>query len=368
MNSGQYDRAISDALDKLKRNPDKKGKQGYVLIVETAFKKATERDQERIKFLSKENSNTSLQERYETYLGMQRRQDKIIPILPLKVLDENREAQFNMVDYSDDILSTKGDLTQFLYASALKKTNAAVTKNDFRSIYNDLEYLNNLKPNYKDVKEQMDDVRFKGTSFVKVSLFNDSEIALPVRLENELLDFSAYDLNNFWTEYHSVPERGITYDRTMEIAFNDIQISPERIKEREVVKEKQVIDGTEFLLDEDGNKVLDENGDEIEIDKLVTVRGTYFEWIQNKAVNVGGTVTLKQTSNGQTLESFPIQSEFIFDHRYAKFSGDRRAIEDSSFEYTRNKRLPFPSNEQMIYDAGTDVKERIKAYISRKSM
>ena len=45
----------------------------------------------------------------------------------------------------------------------------------------------------------------KGVDYVSVNVYNDSEIVIPERLEEELLNFNAYQLNNLWTRFHANP-------------------------------------------------------------------------------------------------------------------------------------------------------------------
>ena len=155
-------------------------------------------------------------------------------------------------------------------------------------------------------------------------------------------------------------------DYTMDVAFREINISPERVKEREVYKEKQVKDGTEFLRDEDGEYVIDKEGKKIEVDKLITVHCDYYEFAQSKAVNVVGQVRYKSNTTNQLISSFPLVSEFVFEHSYATYDGDKRALTEDLYNLTRLRAIPFPSNEQMVYDAGEDLKRRLKNIIVKQ--
>ena len=56
INSGNYDKAISDALDKLETNKNKKSKEDYILMLQDAYIKAVDRDLNSIKFLEKDNN------------------------------------------------------------------------------------------------------------------------------------------------------------------------------------------------------------------------------------------------------------------------------------------------------------------------
>ena len=93
----------------------------------------------------------------------------------------------------------------------------------------------------------IDQAKQKGTDYVSVFTKNETNMVIPVRLENDLLDFSTYGLNDKWTVYHSNKVKGIVYDYGLIVNFRQINISPEQIKEKEIIKEKQVKDGTKPL-------------------------------------------------------------------------------------------------------------------------
>ena len=60
--------------------------------------------------------------------------------------------------------------------------------------------------------------------------------------------------------------------------------------------------------------------------------------------------------------------EFInesFENIYGNFRGDERALLREDRDLIRNRRVPFPSNEQMVYDTGEDLKAKLKDIISR---
>lgn len=362
---GNYDDAIEVTLSKLRKNPEKKRKQEYVLLLEEAYNKAVQRDTDRIQTLTSNGNKVHLQEIYDLYLGLRKRQEHIQVVAPLRVIQENRFAHLPMTDYSLAINTTRDALADHLYASAQNFINSAQSKEDYREVYYDLAHLDGIKKNFKNVRSMMQTAHDNGTAYIQVSLYNDSQIALPRMLERDLLDFSSYGLDDFWTVYHSNIETDVAYDFTIEVAFTEINITPEFVKERTFRTEKVIADGVSYLKDDDGNFILDEDGNKIEIENLVTVRARYFEYSQNKAVNVVGRVRYSDATTGQVLDSFPLSSEFIFDNVYARYRGDARALNPDLLVLTTNRHLPFPTNEQMIYDAGRDLKDRLKSIISK---
>ena len=210
----------------------------------------------------------------------------------------------------------------------------------------------------------MEDAHFKGTNFVLVNMINDTQKVIPERLENDLLNFSSYGINNFWAVYHATPENQISYDYNMRVNLRDINISPEQIKERQVIKEKQIADGKKSLLNENGQVVKDSLGDAIQVDNLKTVRCEYYEFTQFKSTQVTGNVEYVNLKTNQLVDAFPIASEFIFQHIYATSRGDRRALETNLIPFLERRAVPFPNEEQMIYDTGEDLKLKLKSIIN----
>lgn len=365
LNSGDYDGAIYNAVDELRDNKTKKSNQPFIVLLEEAYAKASERDLQQLGFLKKDGSPSNLESIYELYNVLHKRQELIKPLLPLYVEESGRQAKFKFQDYSDDIIAYKNKLSEYLYVNASEVLKNGFRKEDFRRAWDDFDYLNKINPGYRDVIQKMDEAHFRGTDFVKVALFNDTGMVIPQRLEDELLNFNTYGINDFWTEYHSNPQPKVDYGFEMELTFTNINISPEQVKEREVIREKQIKDGWKYLLDNNGNRVKDSLGNDIKVDKFVTVRCQLYEFTQFKAISVAGNVVYKNLKSQQVLNSYPLYSEFNFQHQYATFNGDRRAIDDPFLNLINQRALPFPSNEQMVYDAGEDLKRRLKDIISR---
>lgn len=361
LNVGNYDQAINDAISKLRTNKDKKRKSDYILMLEEAFGKVTQRDLQNINFLKKENNPENYMRIYDAYVVLKNRQERIKPLLPLYV--SGKKAKFDFQNYSNQIITYKNNASEQLYQNAKALLNSN-NKLDFRYAYDDLSEIENINPNYKDVRQLMDVAHQKGTDFVLVDMINDSRKVIPQRLESDLLNFSSYGLNNFWVEYHGTPQDNLDYDYNMQVKLREINISPEQIKERQIIKEKQIVDGKKNLLNEDGQVVKDSLGQNIKVDKLKSIRCEYYEFKQFKSTQVVGNVEFFNLSTKQLLDNFPISSEFIFEHVYATSRGDRRALEKDLIPFLERRAIPFPNEEQMIYDTGEDLKIQLKKIIN----
>ncbi|WP_428231777.1 hypothetical protein [Flavobacterium sp.] len=364
LSDGNYDGAIDRAVEGLRTKKDSKGKQDYVYLLEEAFAKAKERDLRDLDLMMKDGNPANTERIYNTYLQLNNRQEKIRPLLPLPLLKQGKNATFAFDNYSDQIVSSKNALSKYLYekATILLKSN---TKLDFRQAYDDLFYLESINPGYKNTKKMMDDAQFKGTDFVDVYATNETNMVIPKMLQDDLLDFKTYGLNDKWTVYHSSRQKNITYDYSLVINFRQINISPEQIKEKEFIKERQVKDGVKTLLDSRGRPVKDSLGKEIKVDNYRLLRANIYEFRQFKSCQVTAKVDYVDVRTNALLQSFPVTSEFVFENIYSTYKGDRTACEDNYMSYFNKRAVPFPNNDQMVYDTGEDLKARIKDIIVR---
>ncbi|MGM5471080.1 hypothetical protein ACS386_12445 [Flavobacteriaceae bacterium LMO-SS05] len=362
INTGNYDAAIQDALKKLESNKEKKRKQDYVLMLGDAYTKVVERDLNAINHLKKDNNPAQYQQIYETYMALHLRQEAIKPVLPLQVNGKTVKFKFN--DYSNAIVDYREKTSDYLYDKGLKLLDSD-DKRIIREAYDTFSYIEHINPNYEDTKALLEEAHQRGTNYVIVTIENQTNQIIPRRLEDDLLNFNTYGLNQFWTVYHANTNQDIKYDYAMQLQLKHINISPEQINEREFLREKEVVDGWQYQLDRNGNVKKDSLGNDIKVDKIVKVRARYFESQQTKSSQILGDVVYVDLLSNQVINSFPIDSGFVFENVYATYRGDERALLNEDRNLIRNRRVPFPSSEQMVYDTGEDLKAKLKDIISR---
>ncbi|GAA3630415.1 hypothetical protein [Flavivirga jejuensis] len=361
VNSGNYDQAIVTALNKLKINKDKKRKHDYVLMLQDAYYKAAERDLNTINHLKKDKNPELYKDIYEIYLDLNARQEAIKPILPLTV--DGKNIPFKFSDYSNDIVQSRENVSDFLYEKGLDLLELE-DKTKIREAYGVLSYIESINPNYEHTRDLIKEAHERGTAYVSVSIENRTRQIIPQRLEEDLLNFDTYGLNQFWTVYHAQTSKDINYDYAMQLQLKQINVSPESVKEREYIREKEIIDGWKYQLDSKGNVVKDSLGNDIKIDKIVKVKARYSEFTQIKSTQVIADVVYFDVKTNQLLDTFTIDSEFVFKNLFARMRGDKRALASKDRKILNKKRIPFPSNEQMVYDTGEDLKLKLKDIIS----
>ncbi|WOD43138.1 hypothetical protein [Hwangdonia lutea] len=361
VNTGNYDQAINTALKTLRTNKDSKRKHDVVLMLQDAYYKAEDRDLNAINHLKKDNNPELYRVIYERYLDLHARQEVIKPILPLRVNGKIIPFEFN--NYSNAIIESRKNLSDYLYKKGIKLLESD-DKLAIREAYKTLDYLDRISPNYENTRELLNEAHQRGTNYILVSINNETQQVIPARLEDDLLNFDTYGLNKFWSVYHANKINDVTYDYAMHLNLKRINISPERIKEREFLREKDIKDGWEYQLDSAGNVVKDTLGNDIKVDKIIRVKCRLLETVQTKSSQVIADVVYLDLTTKQPLDSFTIDSEFVFEHYFARSRGDKRALNKDDRLLLDNRRVPFPSNEQMVYDTGEDLKYKLKDIIN----
>lgn len=359
ISTGNYNAAISDALNKLRTNKEKKP--AFIYLLKSAYDKANTRDLNNIELLKAENIPANSLRIFETYKALNSRQEAVGAVLPLYV--DGNEIRFNSRNYTNDLVSSKTEASAFLYDQAKGFLNSP-NKLDARTAYEDFEFIESINPNYKDVRVLMTQAYNKGTDYVIVSIQNQTNQIIPRRLETFLLDFNTYGLDKFWTVFHAEPQKNLPYDYAMQLKLARINISPEQVSEKEILREKRIVDGWKYKLDRNGNVMKDSIGNDIKIDNIIDVRARMFHYRQFKTTQVIAAVVFQNLNNNQILDNFPIDSQFVFENFFATFRGDERALLEEDIVLIRNSQIPFPPNEQMIYDSGEDLKLQLKRIIN----
>ena len=91
---------------------------------------------------------------------------------------------------------------------------SSTSKFGFRQAYQDFKYLDKISPNYKNTRSLIEEAHIKGTDYVIVDMKNRTRKVIPKKLEEDLLNFSTYGLNDLWTVYHNNKQKSYIATRT----------------------------------------------------------------------------------------------------------------------------------------------------------
>ncbi|MDN3492977.1 hypothetical protein [Winogradskyella bathintestinalis] len=360
ISNGNYDDAIAEALNKLENNKDKNRKQDYIVMLEDAYYKVLEEDLNHINHLKKDGNPEQFKTIYNIYIDLKDRQNAIKRVMPLRINGKTLNLKFN--DYSSEIVDYRYKTSDYLIGQGITLLDSG-DKFKARTAHGIFNYIEQINPNFEENRALITEAHEKGMDYVRVSIQNRTQQIIPQQLETDLVDFNTYGLNQFWTTYHANANPTIDYDLAMQLQLRQINISPERINERQVLRQRELVDGWEYLLDRNGNVRKDSLGNDIKIDKIVNVKARFIEAIQTKSAQVIANVVYTDIKQNEIIDTFSIESSFVFENVFGTYKGDKRALAKDDIHLLNQRQRNFPSDAQMVFDTGEDLKLKLKDII-----
>lgn len=364
MEKGQFDEAIQVSVKKMAGKKNKKTK--YVKALEESFAKVTSTDMRQIQLLKKEGREENWVKINEITRRIQWRQNVIEPFLPI-YSEDGYKADFKFVRIEDLAQESKEKAADYYYAEG-KKLMAKAERGDksaARKAWDQFANINQYYSSYKDEKDLMKRAKELGTVYVLFKMENNSASILPRDFEREIKRMDVRDLGSDWRLVHLNPSSSIDYDYTVTMRLTSIESTPDLVKEREYVDDKQIQDGWEYVLDKNGNVKKDSSGNDIKIPKKVLIKAYVLETYQNKAVHVAGRLEFFDNELREIVKTETLAADAVFENYAATFRGDKRALTEASKQKIGNRPLPFPSSEALILQAAESLKPIIKDKINR---
>lgn len=357
--SGNYDGAIEFCVQKLRGKSKKKTE--YVQGLELAFQKAQARDLRIAENLAAANRPENWEKVNNMHRKIQDRQNLVAPLLPLASKDGYR-ARFEFVSIEKLEAESREKAAEYLYnrAEDLLLQADRGDRQAARDAYTTLQDLERRYfSNYKNKDRMMQDARTLGTTHILFEVKNQSDQLLPREFQDRVMAMGAYDLNSEWKVFHFKPEKGIPVDYRVVFNIRRVDISPERINEREYVDEKEIQDGWDYVLDERGNVKKDTAGNDIKTPHYIRIRAIVLEAYQTKAARLSGMLEVYDATNVR-LDTRDLGTEILFEHYAATFRGDARALSEASRRCIGNRPAPFPPDEDMLVQAADRLKPDIR--------
>ncbi|MEL6393857.1 MAG: hypothetical protein AAFR97_14005, partial [Bacteroidota bacterium] len=294
---------------------------------------------------------------FRIYDNLNRRQIALQPLLPL-VDKDGREARFDLVRVQPLLAEARQNAAAQTYADAqsLLTEGRLGNKAAARQAYATLEQVNYYMAGYRDTPELLREAEDLGVVYVVLQLENRSRAFLPAGFERELLNLRHVNMDSQWRRFHLQPVRGQTYDYRAILAIDDIAVSPERLTERIYTDEKEITDGEEYVLDENGNVAKDSLGNDITQPRQIIIRADVVEVLQTKNAIVSGSLEISDLNTGRVLERRQLTAEGLFENYASTFQGDRRALSSQTRQRLGNSPIPFPADESLILLAAEQLK------------
>lgn len=361
--TGYYDQAIQKLSRKLAGSKNKSRED--VVDLEFAFKKAQERDLANEADLLQDDDEMKWEKIYHIHTLIEERQRKVESLVPL-VSKDGYKASFQFINTSERKKESKSNSAEYFYKSAVRLLEESKNTNDkskAREAYDFTIKIQNLYSNYKDVSSIKKQALELGTIYYLVRMLNNTQTIMPIQMENALLSISVSELNKNWKKYDMRPDPNIDYDYHIVMNLTNLDFSPEREKIR-MVEDVFETEESELIKDKKGNPILDSLGKK-QYEK-VKVKYPYAveEITQLKSAIIGGRLEWIQVDNKNIEFTRPLNVEGIFDNKFGRLvRGYKDKMHEDVQKLLRGRALPFPSNENMILDAGEKLKLIVKDYI-----
>lgn len=363
--SGDYDGAIALCVRKLRGKSKKKTE--YVKGLETAFARAQTRDLRDIDALLYEDRPENWERINAIHRQIRERQHLIAPLTPLRSKD-GYQAKFNFLDIAKMESDSRQKAADFLYSRA-EALLLRADNGDKAAAREAWQVLRNLEDryfrNYRNTAQLKQDARALGTTYILFEVKNQSNKVLPRHFYDRVLAINKADLDSEWRSYHFSAEPGLNFDYRVVFGVRNVDISPERVKEREYVDEKEIQDGWNYVLDERGNVKKDTAGNDIKTPRMVRIRANVLEVYQSKAARLTGMIEVFDAGRNTRLDSHELGTEVLFENYASTFKGDQRALSEDSRRRIGNRPLPFPPDEDMLIQAADRLIPELREELRR---
>ncbi|MCB0664629.1 MAG: hypothetical protein KDC80_02350 [Saprospiraceae bacterium] len=360
IDEGDFDSAILKARRKISGKEHLKDK--YVLAIQTAFEKATKDD---MGFVQQNFESDRTSDWYQIINRLEKinkRQSAISPLLPI-VSKEGIKAEFsfvNTIDLKNKAIDNYLALTYRDGKSMLERARQN-DKAAARKSFSTFENLWDFVAEYRDAVSLQNEAEELGVNHVTVHIENITDERIPDQMLDELLSIGFKDEK--WVKYYF--NNSIRFpDREIRVVLENIEIGPEKIYEQIKLDEKTIGDGFKYELDKNGNVKKDSLGNDVKIPVFKDIKAKVIKVNQIKQGFISGYIINEDIINNKT-DRVPFDSQIIFEHNYAKFRGDRRALSESSRELIGISPLPFPTNQQLTYDLVNTLKPILENKIRR---
>jgi hypothetical protein len=353
--SGEFDKAINRTIEELKKTKNKKKKGQYELILKDVFSRSVIKSQNKISSLKKDKNPEFYYEIYLEYQKLIDRQNKLMNI-------SSSTLNFNFKNYDNDHIEFRYKTSNYY----LKLSKSLISKNDrldYRNAYDYLIIIESINPNYLETRSLINLCLSEGKDHILLNVLNESNSVIYEELQKDILNINGYDLNSKWKSFHTAKDNYLgKADFYIDLAFKAFIISPERILEKENTKEKNIKDGYTYQLDDNGNVMRDSLGNDIKIDKIVKILAKTKEFNQSKSAKVIAEVRYYDNKNN-LIEKFPLESEFWFRNIFLEFTGDKRVLSKNDRRLLKERFLPFPPDDVLLFNNSENIKQKLKNII-----
>ena len=356
LQQGNYDAVIDKSVKKLIRKPNA----ADAAEMDRAYRLANERDLDRIKYLKTENNPDNFDEIFSRYNMLKERQRQVRTVTPMTV--DGKSYSYEYVDYDAEMIASKRKAADYFYNNGKGLLENALQKEDYRDAYYQLVKASEYSGGqFENMDALIYDARMKGISRVIVEVNNLSPLQLPPMVEEDLISFDTRGLGNEWVEYHfkHVDDEAV-YDYAVMVKLLSIMVSPDDTQDTDQIFKKNIADGYDYVLDNNGNVMKDTAGNDIKLQKFKEITCTMIETRQFKSVEIKGEVEILSMKPERLIQKEAFGAANQFEHFSARSIGDEGALTEEALKMTQQEKIPFPTDVDMVMMCTETIKPAIR--------
>jgi hypothetical protein len=177
---------------------------------------------------------------------------------------------------------------------------------------------------------------------------------------------SLKSINKTFLNFDVKPVDGRIYDYLVNVNINMIEVSPELVEKEHFNYSREIEDGWQYVLDNNGNVMKDSLGNDIKVTVYKTITCNITEIHLKKTCTIQGSVDFVREYTSELLTTQPLTAGTAFDHIFAESAGNLNACPGEVIDLINREPLPFPRSDIMILETADKMKDVIEDLIRRK--
>ncbi len=348
---GSYDVACAMAVKKLQKKPYD---EEHAQIFTVAYRKANQKDIDRIDYLRQSKEQRAWDEILRLYKKLEKRQTLAETILPLRA--GGKTVNFEHINYNQQIIEAKNSAAYFHYNEGVKLMNG--NREDARKAYYQFIKVRNYTNNYNDLEQRIRAAEKKGTVKVLLLSINRATATVPVIFMQNLTNIGTQYIDDKWRKYYNNPANS-QFDYRAIVVITSINVSPDKIDEKKEIVKKKIKDGWEYEFDARGNVKKDSLGNDIKRPKYKMISCTITKKTQIKTAVVSAIVDVQNNVTSKIVSSVPIKSAAKFNYTSSFANGNLAALSKQTRETVGKSPIAFPTDNEMIEKTTLDLQNKI---------
>lgn len=363
--SGNYDEALRYGVDKLRGEKNKKTK--YVRGLEKAYAKLNNQNLSEIKHLKLKNSKNSYDRIVDIYSIMEKRQNYVMPLLPL-ISEDGYLAEIKVVDYSILINEASIAASERHYTIGMKHLNTARnngSKQEARNAYNKFEEAQYYFADYKDTYELKNEAYNLGQSRILIEPYTKGSNLAFDHTFDIISQFNVGKLNSRWEKFYVQDNGKTTYNYIATVEVLDIVPGKERERLHSYTETKEIKDGKVPIKNKRGKIMKDTSGNILYTDKIKIVSAYVSEMEREKVAHMNGRLVIVDAIDGSHINTIPINVTHAFKDYSCSFRGDRRALSQPTFKRVKSHCDPFPTDYEITSSLAYTYKKTAESKLKK---